>query len=149
MMSHHRRKRMKFLLLVITCCCYYNSLHKRSYLLRDSLLHPNLSPWRKLYDYGDPSSFLHVTGLTREAFLMLLDTVFPPGHRLRRRHRGRPWSLPLDGHLGVLPVLLGEPDEFEMVMFNFWNHTICLLPDIKLYSTSNHQTIAASSACSG
>ena len=39
---------------------------------------------------------------------MLLDTVFPPGHQLRRRRRGRPWSLPLDGHLGVLLCYLGS-----------------------------------------
>ncbi len=61
MMYHHRPKRKKFLLLIIICCCYFNIIYQRLYLLRDSLLHPNLSSWRWLYDYGGLSSFLHVT----------------------------------------------------------------------------------------
>ena len=108
MLSHHRRLRQKFLLLIIVSCWYYNNIRERSYLLRESLLHPTLSPWRRLYEYGDPSSFLHVTGLTREAFEMLLGVVFAPGHRLRQRRRGRPWSLPMDGHLGLLLCYLGS-----------------------------------------
>ena len=53
-------------------------------------------------------SFLHVTGLTREAFDSLLYVVIPPGHTMRRRRRGRPWSLPPDGMLGLLLCYLGS-----------------------------------------
>ena len=53
-------------------------------------------------------SFLHVTGLTREAFDSLLYVVIPPGHTMRRRRRGRPWSLLPDGMLGLLLCYLGS-----------------------------------------
>ena len=59
-------------------------------------------------DYGDDSSFLHVTGLTRYAFTMLLDVVIPPWHRLHHRRKGRQWSLPPDGQLGLLLFYLGS-----------------------------------------
>jgi hypothetical protein len=53
-------------------------------------------------------SFLHVTGLTREVFDRLLYVVIPPGHTLRMRCRGRPWSPPPDGMLGLLLCYLGS-----------------------------------------
>ncbi len=62
----------------------HNSIRVRSYLLRAALVSPFLLSWRKLYDKGDSSSFLHVTGLTREAFDSLLYVVIPPGHTMRR-----------------------------------------------------------------
>lgn len=93
---------------LVLLACYHNSLRVRSYLLRAALVPPSLSPWRKLYDEGDSSSFLHVTGLTREAFDLLLNVVIPPGHTMRRRRRGRPWSLPPDGMLGLLLCYLGS-----------------------------------------
>jgi hypothetical protein len=88
--------------------CYHNSLRARSYLLRAALIPPSLLPWPKLYDNGDSSSFLHVTGLSREAFNSLLNIVIPPGHSMHRRCRGRPWLLPPDGMLGLLLCYLGN-----------------------------------------
>ena len=93
---------------LILLACYHNSIRVRSCLLRAALLPPSLLPWRKLYDKGDSSSFLHVTGLTQEAFDRLLYVVIPPGHRMQRRCRGRPWSLPPDGMLGLLLCYLGS-----------------------------------------
>jgi hypothetical protein len=98
--------------------CYHNSIRVRSCLLWAALLPPSLLPWRKLYDKGDLSSFLHVTGLTREAFGHLLYVVIPPGHRMWRQRRGRPWSLPPDGMLGLLLCYLGSQ------MSNKW---LCLI----------------------
>jgi hypothetical protein len=96
---------IKVLMALVLLACYHNSLRVRSYLLRAALVPPSLSPWRKLYDEGDSSSFLHITGLTQEAFDRLLYVVIPPGHTMRR---GRPWSLPLDGMLGLLLCYLGS-----------------------------------------
>jgi hypothetical protein len=110
---------LKVLMALILLACYHNSIRVRSCLLRAALLPPSLSPWRRLlYDKGDSSSFLHVTRLTREAFDRLLYVVIPPSHRMRRRRRGRPWSLPPDGMLGLLLCYLGSQ------MSNKW---LCLI----------------------
>ena len=67
---------------LVLLACYHNSIRVRSKLLQAALVPPSRSPWRKLYDEGDSSSFLHVTGLTREAFESLLFVVIPPGHTI-------------------------------------------------------------------
>jgi len=96
-------------MLLVLLVCYHNSIRVRSYLLRAALVPPSLSPLHKLYDKGDSSSFLHVTGLAREASDSLLYVVIPPGHTMCRRCRGtRPWSLPPDGMLGLLLCYLGS-----------------------------------------
>jgi hypothetical protein len=99
---------IKVLMALVLMACYHNSLRVHSYLLWAALVTPSLSPWRKLYDEGESSSFLHVTGLMQEAFDSLLYVVIPPGHSMRRQHRGRPWSLPPDGMLGLLLCYLGS-----------------------------------------
>jgi hypothetical protein len=93
---------------LVAIAVYHNSLCVRTYLLRNALVPPSLSPWHKLYDEGDKSSFLHVTGLTGEAFECLLIIVIPPGHRFRKRRRGRQWLLLPDGMLGLLLCYLGS-----------------------------------------
>ncbi len=98
---------IKVLTALVLMACYHNSLRVRSYLLRAALVPPFLSPWCK-YDEGDSSSFLHVTGLMRKAFASLLYVVIPPSHTMRRRCRGKPWSLPPDGMLGLLLCYLGS-----------------------------------------
>ena len=55
----------KVLMALVLMACYLNSLHVHSYMLQAALVPPSLLPWRKLYDEGDSSSFLHITGLTR------------------------------------------------------------------------------------
>ena len=107
-LTPRQRWKIKVLMAMVMIAVYHNSLRVRSYLLRAALIPPSLSPWRKLYDEGDSSSFLHITGLTREAFNRLLYIVIPPGHRMRQRRRGRPWSLPPDGMLGLLLCYLGS-----------------------------------------
>ena len=108
MFSAQQKWSIKNLMALVLLACYHDSICVRSYLLRAALVPPSLSPWRKLYDEGDSSSFLHVTGLTREAFDSLLYVVTPPGHLMRRRRRGRPWSPPPDGMLGLLLCYLGS-----------------------------------------
>ena len=117
-LSTAQRQKIRLILFLILLACYHNSLRVRSYLTRAALVSPDVSPWRKLYDDGDESSFLHVTGLTRDAFNALFHIVIPPGHYIRRRRRGRPWSLPPDGMLGLLMCYLGSQ------MSNKW---LCLI----------------------
>jgi hypothetical protein len=107
-LSRRQKWSIKVLMALVLMACYHNCLCVRSYLLWAALVPPFLSPWRKLYDEGDSSSFLHVTGLTQEAFNSLLYVVIPPLHSMRRRRRGRPWSLLPDGMLGLLLCYLGS-----------------------------------------
>ncbi len=107
-LSRRQKWSIKVLTALVLIACYHNSLRVRSYLLQAALVPPFLLPWRKLYDEGDSSSFLHVTGLTREAFNSLLYVVIPPGQSMHRQRRGRPWLLPLDGMLGLLLCYLGS-----------------------------------------
>ena len=44
----------------------YNSVRERHYLRRQAIVSAKLSPWMKLYLYGDDISFLNLTGFTRE-----------------------------------------------------------------------------------
>ena len=71
--------RIKMSMLVILLVVYHNSIRNRNYLHRQSILHPHLSPWRRLMDYGDDSSFLHITGLTRYALPCCLMLLFHLG----------------------------------------------------------------------
>ena len=86
-LSAQQKWSIKVLTALVLLACYHNSIRVRSYLLRAALVPPSLSLWRKLYDEGDSSSFLHVTGLMREAFDSLLYDVIPPGHTMNQRYR--------------------------------------------------------------
>jgi hypothetical protein len=79
---------IKVLTALVLMACYHNNLRVCSYLLQAAFVPPFLLPWCKLYDKGDSSSFLHVTGLMGDVFDSLLYVVIPPGHTMRRRHRG-------------------------------------------------------------
>ena len=72
------------------------------------ILTPNESPWQKLYHHGDPSSFLLMTGLTREALVLLIQVLFPDRDMVPKC-RGRPSSLSYEeGQLGLLLFYLGS-----------------------------------------
>ncbi len=107
-LSRHQKWSIKALTALVLMACYHNSLRVCSYLLWAALVPPFLLPWHKLYDEGDSSSFLHVTGLMREAFNRLLYVVIPPGHSMHRQCRGRPWLLPPNGMLRLLLCCLGS-----------------------------------------
>jgi hypothetical protein len=71
---------------------------------------PSESPWQRLYEWVDPPSFLHMTGLTQRCFAMLLAAPFDPEemHAPRQRWHGRPRSLRPEGCLGLLLFYLGS-----------------------------------------
>jgi hypothetical protein len=137
-LSRRQKWSIKVLTALVLMACYHNSLRVRSYLLWAALVPPFLSPWHKLYDEGDSSSFLHVTGLTREAFNSLLCVVIPPGHSMRRQRRGRPWLLPPDGMLGLLLCHLGSQMTIKWLCLIFG---ITPLPCSCILKTILHMTV--------
>jgi len=130
---------------LVLLACYHNSIRVRLYLLWAALVPPSLSPWHKLYDEGDSSSFLQITGLTREAFGSLLYVVIPPGHTMLRRRRGRPWLLPPDGMLGLLLCYLGSQMTMKWLCLIF-GITPMLCSCIQKYSSHDFEAVALSSA---
>ena len=82
--------RLKRILLLILLLQYYNSIHNRHYLLCQAVVDPRVSPWRELYKHADDSSFLHMTGLNRRAFRLILEYLFDDDEIIPRRRRGRP-----------------------------------------------------------
>jgi hypothetical protein len=108
-------------ILIILLAVYRNSLRQKNNLLRDAIVHPKKSAWQHLLDSGDPSSFLLLTGLNRDAFYLLLDVVIPHNHRLRshRRKRGRQWSLSAEGQLGLLLFYLGSTMPYKHLCLLF------------------------------
>ena len=99
---------VKILALVLALCAYSNSIRERMWLYREAILHPSKSLWNHLFHYGDPSSFLLMTGLTREAFGMLHDILKPPGHPSLPKPQGRKWSLSSEGQLGLFLFYIGS-----------------------------------------
>ncbi len=87
---------------------YHNSIRDCHYLLRPAIVDPRKSPWKKLYENADATSFLLMTGLTREAFRALLDYIFDVEDIVLRRRCGRPRSMGPDGYLGLLLFYLGS-----------------------------------------
>jgi hypothetical protein len=120
-LTHQQKRKVRLLMFLILLACYHNSLSVRSYLLRAALVPPSLSPWQKLYDEGDSSSFLHVTGLTREAFNSLVMIVIRlPDHSLRRRRRG----LILPSAWQLWDWCWGRVDGRELWGWTWWRWTL-------------------------
>ena len=104
------RERLWRVLMVVLLFQLHNSVRTCHYLHRPAIVSPSESPWQWLYEWADPSSFLHMTGLTRQCFAMLLSALFDHEEFLphHRRRRGRPRSLRPEGCLGLLLFYLGS-----------------------------------------
>jgi hypothetical protein len=96
------------ILLVILLVQYHNSIRYCHYLLHPAIVSPSESPWQKLYEKADTTSFLHMTGLTREAFWALLKYIFDVEEIIVRWRCGCPCSMGLEGYLGLLLFYLGS-----------------------------------------
>ena len=117
----HQKQHIKLLMLVVLLIKYHNSIRDRTYIIRAALVHPSLSPWRYLYDHGDDGSFLHITGLTREAFHILQDIMFPPKppDEFGRRPRGRPKLLDNSSSVGLLLFYIGSTMTYKHLCMIF------------------------------
>ncbi len=101
--------RLRRVLMVVLLFQLHNSIHTCHYLHRPAIVSPSDSPWQRLYEQANPSSFLHMTGLTWQCFVMLLSALFDPEEILPHQrcwHR-RPWSL-REGCLRLLLFYLGS-----------------------------------------
>jgi len=103
-------KRLCRVLIVVLLFQLHNSIRTRQYLHRPVIVSPSDSPWQRLYEQAYPSSFLHMTGLTWQCFVMLLSALFDHEEILPhlRHWRGRPRSLRPEGCLGLLLFYLGR-----------------------------------------
>ena len=102
------RRRLDIMLRLVLLLQYHNSIRDRHYLHRLAIVQPRELPWVKLYMSADDSSFLHMTGLNRQSFTVLLEYIFDLEAIVRCRRRGRPRSLSPDGYLGLLLFYLGS-----------------------------------------
>ena len=61
----------------VVCILAYNNARvtPKHYLSRQSLVHPNFSPWRRLLNYGDEGSFIEMTGFNFDGFTELVTSV--------------------------------------------------------------------------
>lgn len=117
----HQKWQIKMVMLTILLMQYHNSIRERTYLLRAAVVHPSVSPWRYLYEHGDDGSFLHLTGLTREAFTILHNILFPPEppDEFGRRPPGRPKILDSYSSLGLLLFYIGSTMTFKHLCLIF------------------------------
>ena len=102
------RKKLRQLLMVVLLMRAHNSIRRRTKLRRCALLHPNQSPWQRLYYHGDSSSFLLMTGLTRAAFHELYLTLFVDNNQQPILRRGRPELLDCAAQLGLYLFFIGS-----------------------------------------
>ena len=87
-----RQRLLQRLLLVVLLFHMHNNIHCRHYLCHLAIAPPSESPWQRLYLHADPNSFLHMTGLTQECFVLLITDLFAPEEiaLLCGRCKGRP-----------------------------------------------------------
>ena len=104
------RERLWWVLMVVLLFQLHNSIRTCHYLHRPAIVLPSQSLWQRLNERADPSSFLHMTGLTRPCFAMLLSALFDHEEMLphHRRRQGRLRSLQHEGCLGLLLFYLGS-----------------------------------------
>ncbi len=110
--------RIQRIILVILLIQFHNSIRDHHYLLHPAIVDPSASAWRKLYEKADATSFLHMTGLTHEAFWALLEYVFDL-EEFSQRHHGRPRSMGPDGFLVLLLFYLGSTMNYKHLCLLF------------------------------
>ncbi len=82
--------------------------------------------WRNLYKQADLSSFLHLTGLSRRAFAMLMDYLFDLEDMAQHRRHGRPPSLGPVGYVRLLLFYLGSTMSYKHLCMIFGlTPTVC------------------------
>jgi hypothetical protein len=80
-------RRIKYLTIFALLIHASNSIRSRTYLHRCALLTSAESLWTKVYHCGDASSFLSLTGLSRQAFLLLFDVLFLDNQQPKKASR--------------------------------------------------------------
>ncbi len=112
-------QRLWWLLLLILLIQFHISIGERHILLCPAIVQPHDLMWTKLYQSADPVSFLHMTGLTRPTFVMLLDYLFDLEDIARHCRCGCPCSLGPEGYLGLLLYYLGSTMQYKHLCLIF------------------------------
>jgi hypothetical protein len=109
----------RLLLLLIILLQFHNGICEHHTLLCPELVQPCNLPWTKLYQNADPTSYLHMMGLTQHAFVMHLDYLFDL-EAIANHCQGR-WrcSLGPEGCLGLLLFYLGSTMQYKHLCLNF------------------------------
>ena len=63
--------------LLLVTIQYHNSIRDKGNLYRPAIVLPEHSAWQHLYVNADDTSFLLLTGVSREVFCMLLNILYP------------------------------------------------------------------------
>ena len=124
---------VKLLALVLSLCAYSNSIRHCTWLHHKAILPPSKAPWNHLFLYGDHSSFLLMTGLTREAFDMLHDILKPPGHPSLPKRKGRKWSMTSESQLGLFLFYICSTMNYKYLCLLFWCDTKCMFLYVEEY----------------
>ena len=95
--------------LLLVTVHHYNTLRDKGNLYRQAVLLPEHSAWQHLFDNADDTSFLLMTGVSRDVFHMLLNILYP-NQRIDSagRRKGRPHSLLPHAELGLFLFFVGS-----------------------------------------
>ncbi len=106
-------------LLIILLLQYHNNTRDRHCLLQSAIVQPQESPWRRLYINANETSFLHMTGLSGNAFAILLDYLSDLDNIAQHHRRGHLRLLYPDGYLGLLLFYLGSSMNYKHLCIIF------------------------------
>ena len=106
-----------FACAIVACILYYNSLRNRSSLRRKAVMPPSQSPWAYLYRNADDSSFLHLTGMSRQAFEKMKDILFD--EEIESTGPGRPRNLDNAALLGLYLFFVGSTMKLKWICIQF------------------------------
>ncbi len=98
---------MQQVVLLLACIDYHNKIRGKRNLLRCSIVMPDQSAWGHLYENADSHSFTLMTGLSRDVFQMLMDTL-SSGSTWSIHRTGRPHSLSPSAELGLFLFYIGS-----------------------------------------
>lgn len=95
--------------LLLVTVHHYNTLCNKGNLYCQAVLLPEHSAWQHLFDNADDTSFLLMTGVSRDVFHMLLNILYP-NQRIDSagRRKGRPRSLLPHAELGLFLFFVGS-----------------------------------------
>jgi hypothetical protein len=89
-----------------------NAQRNSRYLTRESILHPDESPWVHLYQYANEDSFLSVCGVNRHCFNLLLNILWP---NVFENNIGRRNSLMKSGII-INPIIIASNYCFNILL---------------------------------
>ena len=138
--TNSKKYSIKVLVLILALINYHNNIHNRTYLSQLAILNPSAAPWHNLLHNGNASSFLLMTGLTREAFNMLHDILKLPGHPSLPTRRACKWSLSSKGQLGLFLFYISSTMNYKYLCLIFGvtlNACSCMLRDMLKLAVQN------------